>query len=64
MSKMSELCMDIQDDILAGELSFTEIAAKYEVPFDTVDLLAAELASQGDYDRDYLDSDAHLEYLD
>jgi hypothetical protein len=56
--------MDIQEDILACKLSFAEIAAKYGVPFDTVDLLAAELASQGDYDRDYLDSDAHLEYLD
>jgi len=64
MSKMSELCMDIQDDILAGKLSFAEIAAKYEVPFDTVDLLAAELANQCEDDPGYLDSDAHLEYLE
>jgi hypothetical protein len=36
MSTMSDLMIDIQDDLEKGELSFTEIATKYEVPFQWV----------------------------
>lgn len=32
MSRMSDLAIDIQCDLEDGELSFAEIAAKYEVP--------------------------------
>lgn len=32
MSRMSELLIDIQEDLDEGILSFAEIAAKYEVP--------------------------------
>jgi len=32
MSTMSDLMIDIQDDLEKGELSFAEIATKYEVP--------------------------------
>jgi hypothetical protein len=58
MSKMSDLQISIQEDIQAGRLSFAEIAAKYEVPFDWVDAAAGEVA---DYDdgielTDYDDS--------
>ena len=62
MSKMSELVMDIQEDILACKLSFAEIAAKYEIPASWVFEVAG--GSENEHDPDYLDSDAHLEYLD
>ena len=32
MSRMSDLMLDIQEDLEEGKLSFAEIAAKYEVP--------------------------------
>jgi Trp operon repressor len=32
MSTMSDLMIDIQEELEKGELSFTEIATKYEVP--------------------------------
>jgi len=32
VSRMSELLIDIQEDLDEGILSFAEIAAKYEVP--------------------------------
>jgi len=57
MSKMSELVMDIQEDILACKLSFAEIAAKYEIPVSWVFEVAG--GSENEHDPDYLDSDAH-----
>lgn len=36
MSKMSELMIDIEEDIQLGSLSFAEIAVKYGVPKDWV----------------------------
>jgi hypothetical protein len=46
MSKMSQLVLDIQQEIERGELSFREIALKYEVPFDWVDSIAIDLVQQ------------------
>lgn len=43
MSKMSDLIIDIQDEVNKGELSFTEIAAKFEVPVSWVDQAALML---------------------
>ena len=43
MSKMSNLLISIQEDLLAGRLTFQEIAAKYEVPVYWVDYTATEL---------------------
>ena len=56
MSKMSNLMIGIQDDLIAGRLSFAEIASKHEVPLDWVDSVAAEMDAQynesmdGDFD--------------
>lgn len=44
MSKMSELHLDITKEIVLGQLSFREIAEKYEVPFHWVDTVAQEIA--------------------
>ena len=46
MSYMSELAIDIQEAIEAGELAFAEIAAKYNVPLDWVIQVNEELAEQ------------------
>ena len=46
MSKMSSLALDIQEAIEAGELTFAEIAAKYNVPLDWVVQVNEELAEQ------------------
>lgn len=37
MSKMSELIIDIQNDLIEGKLSFAEIAAKHNVPVSWID---------------------------
>ncbi len=37
MSKMSELIIDIQNDLIEGKLSFAEIAAKHRVPVSWID---------------------------
>lgn len=37
MSAMSDLLIDIQDELEKGELSFDQIATKYEVPVSWVD---------------------------
>lgn len=36
MSQMSNLALSIEEDILAGELTFAEIATKHEVPVSWV----------------------------
>ena len=57
MSIMSDLHLSISGDILDGALSFTEIAEKYNVPFNWVDQLAIEMAAEGDDATDeYFDS--------
>ena len=51
MSKMSDLAIDIQEAIEAGELTFAQIAAKYEVPIDWVECVNDQLALQyAEYD--------------
>jgi hypothetical protein len=46
MSKMSDLSLAIQDAIEAGELTFQEIAAQYDVPLEWIESTAQELAEQ------------------
>ena len=46
MSKMSDLHLSLVQEILRGELSFREIATKYEVPFSWVDEVAQEIAQE------------------
>jgi hypothetical protein len=43
---MSELHFDITKEIVLGQLSFREIAEKYEVPFHWVDTVANEMAQE------------------
>ena len=50
MSRMSELALDIQEAIEAGELTFAEIAAKYEVPIDWVECIFEQLDQEPEYD--------------
>ena len=52
MSKMSNLMIAIQEDLNAARLSFTEIAAKHEVPLDWVDSVANEMADHYDESMD------------
>ena len=61
MSKISNLVLDIQEDLVAGRLSFAEIAAKHEVPVDWVELIQQEYVEN---DPDYLDSDCHLNQVE
>ena len=53
MSRMSELVIDIQEDLEKGILSFAEIARKYEVPASWVSEVAVEYATQGEPTWDY-----------
>jgi hypothetical protein len=46
MSKVSELILSIQEDIMDGRLSFAGIAAKHEVPLSWVDEVAGEMVEQ------------------
>jgi hypothetical protein len=48
MSAMSNLIMDIQDELQNGFLSLEEIARKFEVPTDWVVEAAAMLAEEGE----------------
>ena len=59
MSRMSDLHLSITQDIEDGELSFAEIAEKYNVPFDWVNSTAIDMAAEGDDARydDYMDGD-------
>jgi Mn-dependent DtxR family transcriptional regulator len=43
MSRMSEIIIEIQEEIEKGELSFHQIAEKFEVPVGWVDEAAREL---------------------
>lgn len=52
MSMMSELHLNIQDEIELGELTFRQIAVKYGVHYDEVDLISQEMADQVEYDDD------------
>jgi len=59
MSKMSNLVLSIQEDILDGRLSFAEIATKHEVPVSWItevycEIIESEsLVVENDYFDDY-----------
>ena len=55
MSKMNDLCIQIQEDLEAGKLSFAEIAAKHEVPSSWVSEVAKALQDQYIIENDYMD---------
>lgn len=46
MSFMSNLINDLQNDIVAGRLTFAEIAAKHEVPVSWVAEVHCEMVEQ------------------
>lgn len=46
MAKISNLFIDLEDAIEAGNMSFAEIAAFYEVPRSWVDEVAKQLAER------------------
>jgi hypothetical protein len=46
MSKMSDLHFSLVEEIALGQLTFREIAEKYEVPFSWVDEVAKEMAEE------------------
>jgi hypothetical protein len=50
MSKVSDLLIDLQEEIELGFLSFEAIAAKYDVPLSWVDEAANDLAAQYEAD--------------
>ena len=55
MSRMSELVIDIQEDLEKGILSFAEIAAKHEVPASWVSEVAKAMQDQYIIENDYMD---------
>ena len=57
MSKFRDLVIDIQEDIEAGVLSFSQIALKREVPYSWVEQIAQEMLEQEQYvmENDYMD---------
>ena len=57
MSRMSELAIDIQEDLEKGILSFAEIAAKHEVPSSWVVEVADAMRETDQYiiENDYMD---------
>lgn len=57
MSRMSELVIDIQEDLEKGILSFAEIAAKHEVPSSWVVEVADAMRETDQYiiENDYMD---------
>jgi hypothetical protein len=57
MSVFKDVIFDIQAEIRAGELSFAEIAERYDVPLDTVQAVFDDLCDEefddsmdGDFD--------------
>jgi hypothetical protein len=51
MSKMSDLMLSLQEALEAGQLTFQEIAAEYNVPLHWVEAANEELALQlAEYD--------------
>ena len=46
MSQMSNLALSIEEDILAGKLTFAEIATKHEVPVSWVAEVYCEMIEQ------------------
>ena len=46
MSQMSNLALSIEEDILAGKLTFAEIATKHEVPVSWIAEVYCEMIEQ------------------
>ena len=46
MSRMSDLMIDLQDAVRDGNLSFHEIAWKFQVPYDWVTCVAEEMGEE------------------
>lgn len=55
MSRMSEIYTSIEDEVQAGELSFEQIATKYQVPFSWVEAVFDQLCDKA---YDSMDGDA------
>jgi len=51
MSKMSSLIFDLQEEVQAQELTFSQISEKFNVPLDWVEEVAEELErfDEGDW---------------
>lgn len=49
-----KLVFDIQNELVKGELSFSDIAFKYEVSFSDVEFIALEMNAMV-VDNDYVD---------
>ena len=60
MNMIKDTMYDIQEDIIAGELTFRQIAEKHGVHFDDVDVIANELNDmiEGEREVDMRDYDA------
>lgn len=63
MSAFSEMHLDIQQDIVDGDLNFRQIAAKYGIKLEEVDLIATEITETVD-DFRYDDFDEFCDYDD
>jgi len=51
MGALKDVVYDIQDEIRSGELSYAEIAERYDVPLSTVeDILNDMIEDEEDYD--------------
>lgn len=53
MSKMKDLIIDVQDAILAGKMTFRQIADYYGWSYEDVNLVAEEMMKQYVWDSDY-----------
>ena len=51
MSAFKDIIIDIEDEIRAGDLSYAEIAVRYDVPLETVEeILQAMIVDEDEYD--------------
>lgn len=56
MGALKDVVFDIQDELNLGDLSFAEIAVRYDVPQSTVEEIFADMMEQEeDYEPDYED---------
>lgn len=51
MSAFKDIIIDIEDEIRAGDLSYAEIAERFDVPLETVEEILQEMIdNEEDYD--------------
>jgi hypothetical protein len=56
MGALKDVVFDIQDELNSGDLSFAEIAHRYDVPESTVEEIFADMMEQEeDYEPDHED---------